>query len=388
MSSYRSWDDWVGVNRRRQTSAGWCVTLLWFGLCGYGCHKVDGASPDPIALLRGVEAARESVRSGRLEMTVVQSYPQLPRRGLSTIHLRASFDGASRRYDQRNRNLIIHASGKNDGDESFRRLRAMGEDGEEFVRLGLGSWRDTHVRSAFDGVQYMQFAEDLGAHIKDPSKGAVEFVFDPRTLGINVYSRLDETLASCLGYRDAKSVSLVGEERIAGHQTWRIRVLDKYDQINTFWIESSTGFHVRRTEFELGGVRVIQSSEYADPPTESPLPVKVLNEQFDQNKKLWQVTTFSVDKSEYGVPIDPKVWTLAGLGLPLGEMVLDDRIMRVVGHFDGQGVSANLPEALRKGREAERKPLHWALAVTGLVVLAVGAAVLVRRRNWLREGVA
>ena len=370
---------------RRPGAAASCLIL--FCLAHLICERcaARGALPDPVALLRGVENARVSVRSGRLEMTIVQNYPQLPRRGRDTIHLDASFDGINRRYDQRQRTLVINGSGERDADAKFKRLRSMGEDYEAFVAAGLGRWRDTHVRSAYDGVQFMQYAEEMGSHVMDPSKGTAEFVFDPRTLGITVYSRIDDTVANFLAYRDAKSVTLEGEERVDGHPTWHVHVIDKYDQSKNFWIEDAQGFPVRRSTFEFAGARVVVTSEYEDSRAGSPLPIKVRNEQFDRDQKLWMETTITVDKSRYGVPVDPKLWTLAGLDMPLGQMVIDDRINRVIGHFDGEAVSPNLPEALRKGREARRWPLNWFIGVSVLVLGSAIAALIVRRYNVLRE---
>lgn len=346
--------------------------------------QADPVQPDPVALLRGVEAARESIKSGRLEMSLVESHPKLPRRGDSRVRLNASFEGINRRMDQYQRSLFIDGGIPAVSEANEQKLRAMGEDREAFVRAGLGHWKETHVRSAYDGVQFMQFAEELGAYVKDPSKGSPDYVFDPRILGISTQYLMTQTVPIFLAYRDAKTVSLIGAEELDGHRTWHIRVIGKHDQERHFWIEDSVDFKVRKSEAISRYTKATATSRYDEGRTEVGLPNLVELREYDPTGALSRVVTITVEKAEYNVAVDPKQWTLAGLGMPLGEMVIDQRIHRVVGHFDGEKLTPQLPDAIRKGQAARWKPLHWGMAVTGLVIAAVLAAIFVRRRDLLR----
>ena len=350
--------------------------------------RAEATPPDPFALLRGVEASRDQIKSGRMEMTAVLVDPQSPRSDASRIRLKISFDASGRRIDQFDRSLSIDGATPAIAEANGKKLRAMGNDRAEFVRLGLGHWKDTHVRSAYDGMQFMQYAEDQGAYVKDPSKGSADFVFDPRVLGICGQYLMTHSVPTDLAYRHAKSISLVGTEEVAGHPTWHVRVIRKHDLEYHFWIEDSADFVVHKCENIGPNTKVTIASRFDEsrrPLAGMPNWVEVRE---DRHGRPYRLLTITVDKSEYNVPVDPGQWTLAGLGMPIGEMVIDQRIHRVVGHFDGQGLTTSLPDAIRKAQESRWRPLHWGMAFTGLIALAVLAAALVRRRDWLREGEA
>ncbi len=348
---------------------------------------VDQA-PDPLALLRGVEAARQRCRSGRLEMSVRTSFPQTPKRSKIDYRLAAAFDGVSQRYDQYQKVVITKPSGSNDVETQVRQLESMDGDLDAFVRAGQGTFKDVHVRSAFDGIQFMQYSEDMGAYVKDVTKGTPDFIFDPRTLGLSVWCDINKSVADCLAYRQAKSITLVGREPISDVNCWHVHVVDSYGQNRHFWVGDDPSFRVYKCSFLAYGQRLEATSSYGEPGVDRTVPESVLTRKFDRSGQVDRLTEITVIKAEYNVAVDPKLWTLAGLGMPLGEMVIDERIHRVAGHFDGQGLTPRLPDAIRKGREAQLRPLHWGMVMTGLVLLTVLVAVVIKRRNWLREGEA
>ncbi len=317
--------------------------------------RAGETTPDPIALLRGVEASRAKIRSGRMEMTAVLVDPQSPRSDASRIRLKISFDASGRRIDQFDRSLSIDGATPAIAEANANRLRAMGHDRTEFVGLGLGHWKETHVRSAYDGVQFLQYAEDQGAYIKDPKEGSGDFAFDPRVLGICGDYLMTHTVAVELAHRDAKSVSLVGAEDIDGHPTWHVRIAGKHDHKSHFWIEDSADFKVRKAEKINPFTRETITSRFERNRPSAGLPDQVEVRE-DRRGQPFRTLTITLDKAEYNVPIDPKLWTIPGLGMPIGTMVIDQRIHRGIGHFDGQGLSPNLLDALKKGHEAEGGP--------------------------------
>ena len=357
--------------------------LLFTALMHTG-SQAEQAPPDPVALLQGVEAARAKVRSGRMEMRLVEAKPKLSNPGETIVRLNVSFEGVNRRMDQYQRSLFIDGGNPTTTAVNEKKLRAMGEDREAFVAAGLGHWKDTHVRSAYDGAQLMQYSEDLGAYVKDASKGTPDYVFDPRILGISTQYLISKTVPIFLAHHDAKSVSMVGAEELDGHRTWHVRVVGKNDQDRHFWIENSADFKVRKSESISRNSKSTVTARYLEDQTIG-LPKWVELREYDRDDTLSRVVTITVEKAEYNVSVDPKQWTLAGLGMPLGEMVIDQRIHRVVGHFDGEGLTPQLPEAIRKGKAARWAPMYWALAVAGLAGLAVVAAVVVHRLNLLRR---
>jgi len=352
------------------------------------CVQAQPTSPDTVALIRGVVAARENIRSGRMEMTLVESNPKQPKGNTGPVRLNASFDGFNRRMDQYQRSLFIEGGNPTLAEVNQKKLQAMNGDRDAFVAAGLGRWENTHVRSAFDGAQLLQYAEALGAYVKDPSKGTGDYVFDPRILGISIWYTIDMTVANYLIEDQAKSVSLVGHEMINGHQTSHVRLVDKYDQDKNIWIDSEDGFKVYKSELNGPYKKRVVTCSYGTDRKFDLLPDQIEMRERDQFGDTSRVVTITVDKAEYNVPVDPKAWTLAGMGMPLGEMVIDQRIHRVVGHFDGKGLTQNMPEAIRKGKAARWAPLQWGMALSGLIALTVLGAWLFRRKNLLREGVA
>ena len=92
-------------------------------------------------------------------------------------------------------------------------------------------------------------------------------------------------------------------------------------------------------------------------------------------------TTMTLDKAQDIVTVAPGAWTLAGMGMPLGEMVINEQIHKVIGHFDGEGMTPSVIDAIAKSKAAQWKPMHWGMIGTGLIALVVLAEYLVHRRN-------
>lgn len=347
-----------------------------------------GAKPDPRSLLQGVEATRLGILPGRIEWELTDIDFRHPKAGPSRTRLVVVFDGDKRRYDQYLRILWIDGPKTGGGDLGFKKLEAMGGDGEAFVRAGLGEWKDVHIRSAFDGSQFMQYNKEMGAYVRDVSKGSADYAFDPRVMGLSCWYDLNATVPGCLGYRDAKSVKLVAPESVSGHPTWHVLVVDKSDRERHFWIEDTQGFRVRKFELRSEYQHETTISEYDERGGNNILPTRVVDRDYGRaGNSLEREQTFVQKSAEFGIIPDPKAWTLAGLEIPVGEAVIDEKIRRVVGHWDGDGLTADFLEAKRKGAAARWWPLHWGMVVTGGIILAALTAVVVQRRGLLRRGV-
>ncbi len=364
--------------------AAMCLTLAAYFFLGL-FHSVFGGTPDPRVLLQGMENARLHIPSGRIEWEVIYLDKRHPKAGESRKRLIVVFEGDKRRFDQYQRILWIDGT-KPNAALANNKLEAMGRDSEAFVRAGLGQFKDVHIRSAYDGAQYMQYNEEMGAYIRDVTKGSADYAFDPRIMGMSVWYDLNTSVSSAIGHRDAKSIEMVGPEEVGGHRTWHVRLLDKSDRERHFWIEDKEGFRVHKCELRSQYQHLTTEPEYAELGMDQPLPIRVVVRDYDRDgKSLVGEVTFVQKQAKFGITVDPKAWTLAGLGLPIGISVSDERINRGIGHWDGEGLTPNLPDAIQKGHAARWKPLHWGMAVTGLIALAALAAVFVRRRNLLRE---
>jgi hypothetical protein len=297
----------------------------------------DNTRPDPVKLLRQVEEARLGIASGRLVMSAARTLTAPPKHGTDKITLKIVFDGRNRRFEQRCRELSNFGGTDPDGGRAReKKFEALGGDREEFVRLGLGYWQDNYYCTAYDGARLLQYTNENGgrgvATIDVPNRVTNEYVFDPRTLGIDTSFAISKTVAASLGDRNANAVTLIEDAKPASAATWHVRVVNKkYDIQFDFWIDRKCPSHVIRFEETQPRSREVAISHYDEGCHENSLPRLVEIDRF-LNGKLWVRLTLNVTKAEYNIPIDPTSWALAGLNLPIGTSVVDVRIHRRIGY--------------------------------------------------------
>ena len=341
--------------------------------------------PNPMSLLRGVEEARAAISAGRIDWTVKHQDSMQPQAGVHIRRVEVAMDGLKRRFDQYERVLMIDGT-KPGAKDADRELKARGGDEEAFVRAGLGEFKHVHIGSAFDGERYMQYSKDLGAYILDPHKGSIEYLFDPRVYGLTFWYTLDDTVTGILGYREAKSVATISREVVGERSAWHVLVIDKSDRERHFWIDPSD-FRVLKSEIRSRFSKTTSDCTFDDHSAYPQLPTEVILRAYDRNQKLRSTTTFHVDRAVVG-SVDSAGWTLAGLGMPLGQSMFDNRIRKDAGNFDGRGLTEGVIPAIEKGRALENRKMTWLFVLVGLIGLAVVAAILVKKRNLLREGEA
>jgi len=203
---------------------------------------------------------------------------------------------------------------------------------------------------AYDGSVLLNYWETdgkpNGTTIDDPGKGTGEFIFDPRCLGLRTSMSVNRTVENCLGYREAKSLNLIGQELVEGVPAWHVHVQSKYDEPLDFWIEVA---HPDRLLKQANG-RDVVVSKYEDA---SSIPMEVTTMDFRNGSPSFGMR-FIRSNSRFDVPVDPSSFTLAGLGMPVGTEVIDNRIHRRIGYWTGVGLSDNLPS--KKGTEAQPPP--------------------------------
>jgi hypothetical protein len=364
-------------------------TLLLLGQVAFlASSEAEGEEPgpDPLALLRGVEAARLAIPSGQIEWRVERTRPLTPKYGKDLIRVFATFDGGKRRFEEHKRVLWtepVEGASQRSPDDL---LAAMDEDREEFVRAGFGQWKEVRVRSIFDGTQFLQFLGGSGATIADPSRGTPNYVFDPRILGITPLLSLKATVPRCLAYRDAQSVELVGEEDIDGQQAWHVKVVGSPEAMAEchFWIEANEPFAVYRCERRTPYSHDVSVSHYDSPSGADRLPTRVLIEYHQDNGEVSHRFEFTQVEAQFGINPDDGAFTLAGLDLPVGAPVVDVRIHQRLGYWNGKGLSHTRTAAMGPRYELEPTPPDtrvWYLVLALLPILIV-AVILYRHHRF------
>lgn len=337
------------------------------------------AQPDPVALLRGVESTRSAIRSGRLACNVEKQH-WWPIQQSDAFQLEVTFDGARRRCAQRGRNVVINPGA------SPAKLAQMKNDRDAFVAAGHGKWREDHIRSIWDGNNFSQYGESLGASFRSHSGGTPEFVIDPRLLGLIDSHFVLATLADSLPYRVAKTISVVGDERVDGHLCWHVRLIypDKIE--HHYWIEDQEEFRVHRA-VNNDGFRTITIESHYDASVVKQLPVRETTREVREGRVVNEVI-ITVNEATLGVEIAPSTFTWASMGMPAGEAVSDERIGRRLGYWDGEKVVEDYGEAIKTGRQlqqrADRQKWYGNIGRVFAGVVVALAAGLLAMRFWRR----
>jgi hypothetical protein len=328
-----------------------------------------GQNPDPLALLRGAAAARESVKSGRLEIAYRTVAPaNLAREGTVTFE----FAGDKRTVAQTTDLFFINpgASGKFDtvGD------RAKAE------KMGLGKTKRTTMKYGWDGqrlANYWSGSSQAGYH--NTEGGTTSFSFDPRTLGINIYHSFSVGIEIGFGLVNPRSVALVGEERVGDRPAWRVKVINVNGAESHYWVEGRSPFRVLRRQYVASDESAVLESRY-DSTSDSPLPSEEVTRWYGKGGRLISEFTMKVTKMELDRPVSDKVGTMASLDVPVGTEVYDQIAGKQLGYWNGDGISPSQKEAVQQGIQAltgeeqgqKRALWPWVTVSAALVVVGVG----------------
>ena len=107
----------------------------------------------------------------------------------------------------------------------------------------------------FDGRTVISFDGERSVTLDSPqgdSKTA-DSLYDPRMLGISPTYKISRTLRKCLAYEDARSVAMVGPEKLGDIDVVHIHIVDAYGQGVDFWVDREHGFRVMKSAFHNGG---------------------------------------------------------------------------------------------------------------------------------------
>jgi RNA polymerase sigma factor (sigma-70 family) len=303
--------------------------------------------PDPLRLLQGVAQARQRIDSGSMDLLLFTDRTRSGRKETSQRRIAVQFDGPKRRFEARQREYAYIPLGNDDSPEAKESIRqADSMDHEAAVRAGLLTGFEAHEITASDGATLVRYREDDGQHgsttVDDPVKGSANspaYYSDPRCLGLRPSLFYRSTIEGCLGYSEAKSIRLVGQESVEGLPAWHVQVQSKYSETLEFWID--VAHPARLLKQSVGNDFALSKFDEANP--RDPIPSEVATMTSYQNGALSFSTRFVRSNAQFNVTIDPAAFTLAGLGMAVGTPVSDIRIHRMIGYWTGTGLSESPP---------------------------------------------
>jgi RNA polymerase sigma factor (sigma-70 family) len=295
----------------------------------------DG-DPDPVKLLQAVARARRRITSGIVEFDIIRYGNNVGvADATNESHLKIQFEEGR---------IWSESSGQRYGYNSEEaKKRADEMPLAQAIHEGLVGPFMQHYLAFCDGefeVDYWESGTGSQTTIIKPGYSGVN-LFDPRCLGLEYGSKPFETIETCLGYKDAKAVALIGQEIIEGNLAWHVQVKDKYDDIRDFWIDVLHSTRVLKAQ-QRGDVCL---SRYSDSDLKDPIPTEIRHMDI---VSVVGVVGFRWDytrrQTEYNVSINPVCWTLDGLHMKIGTAVRDDRKHRQIGYWNGTGLSGVRPK--------------------------------------------
>jgi RNA polymerase sigma factor (sigma-70 family) len=310
-------------------------------------HESSPRPPDPVKLLKNIWAERHNLRSGEMEFLVARHDDWWHFRTNYSL-LKVTFDGDKRRVENLEHQLVLNGSITNVSEIARAKLVETKGDEEAVVKLGLGQFENIHYRTACDGQVVLQYL-GFETTIKDPTNDIFgSWFFDPRTLGLLLpVASPKVTIDSLSCFKDPQSVALIGKEDVDGIPVWHVRETMPGDWIYEFWIDVAHPTHILKHTDPGNGAILLAKYDLQN--SGDPLPVEM--DLIRQTK--WSFQDHWVRRhTRYNLPIDTRAFTLAGLGMPPGILVLDVRTGQN-NYWDGLASVSNLPSRLKQANQED-----------------------------------
>ncbi|MBL9128496.1 MAG: sigma-70 family RNA polymerase sigma factor, partial [Verrucomicrobiales bacterium] len=326
---------------------------------GVAGEEASQRDPNPRELLQAVAAARLAIPSGTLRVDADTENAREGRRWTNRSSMDVVFEGDRRRFESRGIEYAYRYS-PDEAEQDRIRREADALPQEAAVAAGLLDDFEARLVSIHDGTTLMKYRENDGkasrATLEDPSKGSADYNFDPRTLGLSTVVSPRSSVEGCLLLEKAKELRLIGREYLDGAPTWHVRALTPFGDAIDFWVDATNP--VRVPKVATRGREAVSTFDPAAPGDPIPRTVVMTENpsRFEYRGRL------RVSDVRYGVPVDPKTFTLAGLSMAVGTDVVDVRLHRRIGYWTGKGLSEDLPrpESTPDDALAETGPEAWA----------------------------
>lgn len=259
-------------------------------------------NPDPMAILQGLESVRLQIPPGELKLC----YTHKDSLATNRLILDVDFDGQRRAFSYR-------------------------------PQPPAKGWQAT-----FNGSQVAIYDQGRGdVQLMNLDKEMGMFLFDPRVLGLCAVCAWQSDVRSTLSLRWAVRAELIGRERVGDHQTWHVRLVMPFPRNipdaswrippMDYWIDADKGFRVYRMEWN--GAQTLSFYENLGAPY---LPTRVVTTRRNNLATLGaEVIEWEILEAKWPMRFPASRWDLPGLGLQAETDVIDDRIQRRVGFWNG-----------------------------------------------------
>ena len=292
---------------RRRTVCAVAVYLLLLVACMRSSTAAENIASKPaaVALLRGVESVRLIEAPVRIEAIEEQIAPP----PVVDLHYVLEVDG-----DKMMSNLL-----------DVQQDKMPISDGE--VTLLDGREVHFHIRAEHSDVA----VSDLDG----PGSIRGGFLFDPSVLGLSDILSPKSNVKNSLRYDFAESAEVLGQVDVNGVKAWHVKFGLK-DYVYEFWVEEPA-FRIHRKDITWPGTHVQIDLRY-DADNQSPFPSwihckRTINGQVER-ERIVTIKSFTI-----GVEFAPDHFTLKGMEIPINTPVVDYRIQRRMGYWDGEGLS-------------------------------------------------
>lgn len=254
----------------------------------------------------------------------------------------------------------------------------IGEDTVFHVRYGgdevLIKRDDGRATMLADGEAF--YYNPNSCTIKDPEDTGVGFLIDPRILGISIGYWSSVDLESALRSGNRESVELLESDTIRNVKCAKVRVVDKWGEVKTFWIDPNNSFRVLRCEHRVEGAVGVTESFYESEDSVLPSRVETENSTTD-GERLY---TLNLELSNVSFRPDPCAFDLSSLGLKVGTPVSDIRIHERLGYWDGNGLDSVSRKSPLKP-EAANSGIAWPWIFLCVASVLCVASIAVLRRS-------
>jgi hypothetical protein len=278
-----------------------------------------------------------------------------------------------------------------------------GKTVEQIVEFNKGNIRKEHLPNRIFAGAKSLFLEDCMYRMTSHNAKHVSIVtledanaygadiYDPRMLGLTEMMHHDKDVATCLLYRSRKNFS-VSQEDLNGSSVYVVECRDGERNGFTHWklyIEEP-GFHLVKKIVQSAQGRTQIENDYSEK-SFLPFPTRTHIYSVHFNKDGKEIVDYdrhiTVKDLQIKKTFPPETFTLAGLNPPLNSDVVDYRINRRLGYWDGEKlVDDPVSVSAQELRELmEPKKRGW----INYLFMGIGAAmilwalfrIITKRRN-------